>query len=432
MPELTTDMIEKRGDVYVLLSAAGEVLGEHETRELAEAQERAIEAAKGEATEDSADWAFTEDFAPFETSTTRDANGFLRVKATATAPGVFAYMRNGKIRHELKPAEEIYAPLHMESVHGAVVTNEHPNGGVAVTPDNSKELQRGHSMAAPTRGPNGLEVDLVVTDEALISDALKGRKTGVSLGKRNTFEHTSGVWTAPDGSKHPYEVIQRNMVTNHIAIVSRPRVTSAQLHLDSLAQDETDRIDMENKVTLTIDGAELKTEATTASVVNAHLGRMDQELKTLQGKLDEALASVDSLTKERDTAFGERDSAIAERDTAKEKLATADSVDLNKLVKERQEFLDRAKSVMTADHFEEVKGESDEKIMRFACDKAGLKMTRDSAEYLEARFDGLVDKAESTNDSQLLDMSLDSTSSPRRQSEHSEINARLAKLRATH
>ena len=198
MAELTTDTIEKRGEVYVLISAAGEVLGEHPTREEAEVQERAILQAQIEdgdrATEDSDDWAFTEDFAPFERVNSRDANGFLRVKATATAPGVYAYMRNGKIRHELKPAEEIFAPLHMESVHGAVVTDEHPNGGKAVTPENSKDFQRGHSMAAPTRTPEGMGVDLVVTDEKLIEDALSGRKVGVSLGKRNTFEHSPGIW----------------------------------------------------------------------------------------------------------------------------------------------------------------------------------------------------------------------------------------------
>lgn len=39
-------MIEKRGNKWVLLSADGEVLGTHDTREEAEAQERAIEASK--------------------------------------------------------------------------------------------------------------------------------------------------------------------------------------------------------------------------------------------------------------------------------------------------------------------------------------------------------------------------------------------------
>jgi hypothetical protein len=430
MPELTTDTIEKRGDLYVLLSAAGEVLGEHETRELAEEQERSIEAAKSEASSDSEDWSFTEDFAPFERVSSRDSNGFLRVRATATAPGVYAYVRNGKLRHELKPPEEVFSKLHMDSVHGAVVTDEHPNG-VAVTPENSKELQRGHSMAAPTRTPKGLDVDLVVTDESLIEDALSGRKTGVSLGKRNTFEHKPGVWTAPDGSKHPYEVVQRNMVTNHIAIVKRPRVTSAQLHLDSLAQEETDRTDMEKKATLTIDGADFEVDATIASIVKAHLGRQDEKLKALQSKLDEATGTNDSLTQERDTAIAERDTAKAEQDTLKEKLATADSLDINELVTKRQEFLDRAKSVMTSDAFEEVKLKGDLEIMQAACEKSGAKMTQDSEAYIRARFDGLVDAAEQTNDSKLVDLSLRTPAvAPGRAAERAELSNKLAEINA--
>ena len=434
MPEhLTTiNTIERRGEKYALISATGEVLGDHDSEAAAKAQGAAIKAAETLSdTADSEDWAYTLDFAPFSKVDSRDANGFMRVAATVTAPGVYAYMRNGKLRHELKPPEEVYAPLHMQSVHGAVVTDEHPAGAVAVSPANSKQFQRGHSMSAPIRTPKGMDVDLVVTDGGLIDDAESGRKTGVSLGMRNTFDHTSGVWTADDGSRHPYEVIQRNMVTNHIAIVSTPRVSSAQLHLDSLEQDGPETKNMDKQATLTIDGADFEIDANVAKVTMAHLGRQAETIAALKVKLQEATTSYDSLTEEKDTAIAERDTATAERDTLKEKVDSADAVDINELVVKRNEFLDRAKSVMTADHFEEVSLKPDLEIMNAACEKAKLVMTEDSPAYLRARFDGLVDNAATTNDSKLKAASLSKPASPaNRATERTSLNESLAKAYA--
>ncbi len=426
--DLTIDTIEKRGDSYVLLSANGEALGEFDTQaaaEVARAQAKTSEAIAS--TVDSGDWVDTVDFAPFSKVDTRDANGFMRVSATVTKPGVYAYVRNGKIRHELKPPSEIFAPVHMESVHGAVVTSEHPPGAVAVTPENSKKFQRGHSMSAPTKTADGLVVDLVVTDQTLIDDAESGRRTGVSEGMRNTFDHTPGIWTAPDGSKHPYDVIQTNMVANHLAIVSTPRVTSAQLHLDSLEQDgPQDNHTMENSGTLTVDGAHFQIDANVAKVAMASFARKDGELKSLHAQLKEATTSYDSLTEEKDKLTAERDTAHAERDTLKEKLATADSVDIAKLVTDRIAFTERAKLVMTADSFDEVKGKTDLEIMGAACEKAKLVMTEDSDAYLRARFDGLVDQVSTTNDSKLLTASLTlPVVSPTRATEQASINEQL-------
>lgn len=408
LEEQSKDTIEKRGDKYVLLSASGEVLGEHDTREDAEAHERAIAIDKARETADSEDWAYTFDFAPFSDKVdSRDANGFLRVRATVTAPGVYAYRRDGKLRHELKPANEIFAPLHMASVHGAVVTDEHPPGAVAVTPANSTEFQRGHSISPPVQTPDGMDVDLVVTDGSLIEDAESGRRKGVSLGMRNTFDHTPGVWTAPDGSKHPYEVIQTNMVTNHIAIVSTPRVTSAQLHLDSLAQDDTEEQHMD-KATLTIDGAEFEVDKTVASIVKADQGRRDVALKTVQSKLDEATKSYDSQTEELDKVKKERDGFEGERDALKEQIASADAVDLDALVLERTSFLEKVRTVMPDDKLKPMleSKSTNAEIMKLTCDAHDIPTDGKSEGYIEARFDVLVASKTTSNDDELLQSGL--------------------------
>lgn len=404
LEEQSKDTIEKREDKYVLLSASGEVLGEHDTREDAEAHERAIAIDKARKTADSEDWAYTFDFAPFSDKlSSRDSNGFLRARSTVTAPGVYAYVRDGKTRNELKPAEEIFSPLHMASVHGAVVTNEHPAGAVAVTPDNAPEFQRGHSISFPVQTPDGMDVDLVLTDGGLIEDAESGRKTGVSLGMRNTFDHTPGVWTAPDGSKHPYEVTQTNMVTNHIAIVSTPRVTSAQLHLDSLAQDDTEEEHMD-KVTLTIDGADFEVDKNTASFVKAHLGRLAKDHTALQTKLDEATTSYDSLTEEKDGIAKERDKFEGERDALKEQIKTADAVDLDALVLKRTSFLEKVRTVLPEDKLKPMLAEkkTDLEIMQLTCDAHDINTKDRNEGYIEARFDMLVEGKTTSNDDELL------------------------------
>lgn len=346
----------------------------------------------------------TFDLAPITKATTDDS-GFLRVTATVTAPGVYEYVRDGVRRRELKPADELYSPKHLDSVHGAVVTKLHPENGVAVGPDNAEQLKKGHSRSPPVVTGDGMLVDLMATDADLIRSIKSKEMTSVSLGMRNWFDMTPGLWKDTAGIEHPYDVVQRGMITNHIAIVPQGRVPTAQLHLDSPEQDEETTMPEEvGKVT--INGAGFAVETNAAATINAHIETLDGRIASLESKAKEDAASYDSLTEEKDTVTAERDSMAAERDTAKEKLASTDAIDINKLVTERLAFIARAQTVLTEDQFKEVAEKTDLEIMRFTCDSSGVDLKDKSDAYVHARFDGLVDSKASSNDSLLIDASL--------------------------
>ena len=367
----------------------------------------------------------TFDEAPFAKAAIDD-NGFLRVTATVTAPGVYSYMRDGVLRRELKPADEVYSPRHMDSIHGAVVTDEHPSGAIPVMPVNSGALKKGHSRSAPVRTSDGLSVELVITDPDLIAAAMGRKKTGVSLGMRNDFEMTPGVWTADDGSMHPYDVVQRNMVTNHIAIVAMPRVAGAKLHLDS--QDKRDH--HMDKSIITIDGADFEVDKTVASIVKAHLARRDKELVAVKAELATATATCDSLTAEVAKVSAERDKAQGERDAVQDKLKTADSVDINKLVEQRLAFTSRAKSVLSAEQFAKVKDKPEIEVMRFTCDSCDVNVEGKPDAYVHARFDALVDAQLNSNDDAFRSASLGARSLDG-DAHIAELNSKLKEIYTT-
>ena len=57
-----------------------------------------------------------------------------------------------------------------------------------MNPENAGRLQKGHIISRPVQTKDGMQVDLVITDAALIADAESGRKRGVSL-NISTFQH---------------------------------------------------------------------------------------------------------------------------------------------------------------------------------------------------------------------------------------------------
>lgn len=371
----------------------------------------------------------TFDLAPI-TKATRDDSGFLRVTATVTAPGVFEYVRDGVRRRELKSADELYSTKHLDSVHGAVVTLLHPEGGVSVGPDNAEQLKKGHSRSAPVVTGDGMLVDLMATDADLIASIESKKTTSVSLGMRNWFDLTPGVWKDNAGIEHPYDVVQRGMITNHIAIVPQGRVPTAQLHLDSAEQKEEKKMPEEVTGKVTINGAGFAVEVNAAATINAHIQTLDEQIVSLKSKVEETTTSYDELIEEKDKVTAARDAMTAERDAAKEKLSSADSIDINKLVTERLAFIGRAKTVLTEDQFKEVSEKTDLEIMRATCDSNGVDLKDKSDAYIHARFDGLVDAKSSSNDDVLRDASLHVVSKTSDANDMADLNKRMAAARS--
>lgn len=145
----------------------------------------------------------------------RTPTGGLVVPANVTRIGVFPYrFADGTSRRELRPAEEVFAPASLESLTDVPITDRHPSD--LVTADTYRELSRGH--VRPGARPEGAFVvaDLAVQDADLVGKIERGEAVENSCGYVCDFDPTPGVF---DGE--PYDVVQRNIRYNHVALGPR-------------------------------------------------------------------------------------------------------------------------------------------------------------------------------------------------------------------
>lgn len=143
-------------------------------------------------------------------------NGYLQTTGRLTRAGVFDYRRkDGSTQRELRLPEEVFNADSLSSFALAPLTNGHPPE--QLTAANTRRYQTG-TIAGPRQDGNFMAADIQVTDEQTIKDAEAG-KTELSNGYNCDIEDTSGV--------HPefgrYDVIQRSIRGNHVALVSKAR-----------------------------------------------------------------------------------------------------------------------------------------------------------------------------------------------------------------
>lgn len=341
--------------------------------------------------------------------------GFLHVDATVTRIGVQTYMMaNGQTRREFRPPEEVLSESNLRSIASTVITNEHPAGGVPVTPDNVRELSIGHGDSAPTvRDGAFVDMGLTLTDATAMQEVLSRKKTEVSLGYRCRIDHTSGVWRGlkGDSAPEPYDVIQRGHVNNHLCITVKARGGSdIRMRLDS---DDAVQVDDNStgkrepmKIGLTIDGQVVQLDADVAAVLKPALEKTAAQLL-------EGVTKLDALTTEHEKLKAKLDQAEADLKTAKEAAeAKSDSVDpevLGAAVKVRLTLMQGAATLLDAKAIEKLDSASNEEVRAAAVRKhTGLKLDSDekskdhkSDVYIEQRFDALVDIAKGAGNKKL-------------------------------
>lgn len=156
------------------------------------------------------------------------AQGYLRADSLATRAGVFTYlMKDGSMRRELRPIEEVFKQDSLDTMKLIPVTNNHPPE--QLNAENTKKYQSGYTGEDVCQLSNNfMKVGVTVTDKGAINDVMGG-KTQMSAGYICDLEMTSGIF---DGEK--YDAIQRNIRYNHLAIVDVARAgPEAKIKLDS-------------------------------------------------------------------------------------------------------------------------------------------------------------------------------------------------------
>ena len=150
--------------------------------------------------------------------------GYLKDRPILTSTGIFEYKNpDGSIRRELRLPEEVFKAESLASYKGKPIIITHDAG--LVTKDNVHQHQIGTILSEGYRSDNDVRAEIIIHD----TDEMKecGLKE-LSLGYELSIEETPGVWEGQE-----YDVIQRDILINHLALVREARAgEQARLNLD--------------------------------------------------------------------------------------------------------------------------------------------------------------------------------------------------------
>ena len=156
-------------------------------------------------------------------------DGFLRVHGTFSRTGCLSYKRaDGSTQVEYRPEEEVAHRDSILSLGGLPVTHEHPPE--LLTPANTRQYQRG-STGTEVKYDHGFVKGVVIlTDAELIAAVERGDARELSIGYRVQIDRTPGVTATGER----YDAIQRRIVGNHLAVTREGRSgPEVRLHMDS-------------------------------------------------------------------------------------------------------------------------------------------------------------------------------------------------------
>lgn len=149
--------------------------------------------------------------------------GYLIDHPILTRVGIFEYKNpDGSIRRELRLPEEVFAPESLASYKGKPVILTHEAG--MIDSDNVQQEQIGTILSEGTQDDDNVRAQIIIHDARKLDYGLRELSLGYSL----DLEEVPGEWQG-----QPYDVIQRNIRVNHLALVEKARAgDSARLNID--------------------------------------------------------------------------------------------------------------------------------------------------------------------------------------------------------
>lgn len=322
--------------------------------------------------------------------------GFLRVPAFATRTGVFKYRKaDGSLLRELRLPEEVFSEESMASLAGVPVTNNHPKGTVDST--NAKALMVGFTGDTVDRVDDKIQVPVTITDEETIQ-AIESGKQEVSCGYLCDHEDSSGVWEG-----EPYDLIQRNIRYNHLAVVGKGRAGSeVRLRLDSDAAMVAEEQDKEkNMKKISMNGVEFEVSPELAAAYEAHMAKMQGEMdgmkKELEGSKKESVdakAAADEKGKAMEAVQAKADALQKDLDAAKAKAdAGVDEKLINERVKARMKVMEVATAKLSDTTKLDEMTDLEIKKAVIKTDSPDVDLDKKAEAYIEARFDYIVEQS---------------------------------------
>lgn len=324
----------------------------------------------------------------------RNENGFVRIPVYATRIGVFEYLdAKGNVIREGRLPQEVFNHESMQTIKGIPVTNDHPDIGLVDT-NNAKQFTVGFTSDRVDVAENKyIMTEITITDEMMIRE-IEANKLQVSMGYTVEKEDSKGEI---DGET--YDVIQKNIRYNHLAIVEVGRAgEEVRVRLDSIGNQclKIRRDDRMKKIKIN----DVEYEADEKFV--AAVKDMMKENKDLKEKIEKMAASKkDSgkeveLQKELDQTQAKLDALIEQSNEPK-----LDKVEVNKLVKERLQVERVARSMFDQDRISKIDSMDNLELKKevIQLDNKDIDLTEKSEAYIDARFDIISEKINNTKES---------------------------------
>ena len=209
--------------------------------------------------------------------------GFLRAPAYATRIGILHYKKaDGTILKEFRPPQEVFNVDSMKTLANVPLTNQHPRvKGDLLNPSNAAANTVGFTGDVVEQAEQKfLKVITTVIDAHMIA---KAKDYELSCGYTCDLVNEPGIFEG-----EPYDVVQRNIVYNHLAMVPKGRAgDEVRIHLDA-----DDGILMESKenpkmAKMKIGDKEFDAAPELAAAHEAMMKKHEDEMCDMKKKMDD-------------------------------------------------------------------------------------------------------------------------------------------------
>lgn len=338
-----------------------------------------------------------------------DHNGYLNVKANATRAGIFTYRHaDGSVTRELRHPDEVFKADSLATLKKRPVVDNHPRGGM-VTARNTRGLAIGMNGDRTDRTDDDhVGVDLIITDDNAINKitADEHPKVELSCGYKCDVIEEIGTFNG----EH-YDHVQKNIVYNHIALVDKGRAgAKARIYLDSADGAVVDDYEVElsgsdnpkrqrgdSKMTIKLkrEGVQVGTFKLDSVDIEIHEDS-EKAVESVLARADSAVARIRELEQEKADALGKVEKMQGTIDEMKTKHDAATSPEvLAELAKERADMCGIASHLGMKDFDSMTNPDLKRAIVAHA--NKGMKLDGKSEEYIEGRFDTVVDRIREEN-----------------------------------
>lgn len=344
------------------------------------------------------------DTAPINKLEIDSQTGFLVAHNVPIArTGVFPYAGpDNTVHYEAKLPQEILSAGTIESADSKPITDDHPNG--LINAQNASKFMKGFTASNAHKQGDTLRVDMTITNPELIKKVKNGKQE-LSIGFQTDIDKTPGIY---QDSK--YDMVQRNIQINHVAVVNRGRAGStvrlgadAAMQIDDFKEERNDQMADEfesvrfGDQTIRADKADvdklIKADADTDALKkeNAQLKQQVADLQAQVKKLQsESQKGSDDSSKELDEAKAKADSLESENKKLQEKVDSIDDV-----VNAKVNLINSTKSYLGDSYEFKGKSSKDIKMDTIKAVHPDMKLDGKSDDYINAAFDmAIADKAE--------------------------------------